>query len=119
MDSRVLKIEKKAKLGWCKRWGGWIWEELAGRVESEYGQNPFHEIVRLKYRIPRIQPSDHKKFDIHKGLSKDASISLRRKKKIIPGGRGRNGPGWEREGKRRTGSGMEDKKRSPEGQENE
>jgi hypothetical protein len=31
-----------------------------------------------------------------KGQSVDASILLRRKKKIITGARGREGPGWER-----------------------
>jgi hypothetical protein len=56
------------------------------------------ELLAKKYRIPRLQPTDCKP----KGQSEDASIPLRRKKKLIMGGRGREGPGWEmgREGNR-------------------
>ena len=34
--------------------------------------------------------------------SEDASIALRRVKKIITGGRGREGPGWESRGRAET-----------------
>jgi hypothetical protein len=48
--------------------------------------------ISRKYRNPRIQPIDHKKCKKQKGLNEDASIPLRRGKKIITGGRGREGP---------------------------
>jgi hypothetical protein len=35
-------------------------------------------ILAPKHRIPRIQPTDYKKFNKQKGPSKDASITLRR-----------------------------------------
>ena len=45
-----------------------------------------------------IQLIDHMKFN-KKGVPNDnASIPLRREKKIITGGRGKEGPGSEREG---------------------
>jgi hypothetical protein len=46
-------------------------------------------ILDKKYRKPRIQPTDCKKFNKQKGPGKDASIPLRKGKKIIIGGRGR------------------------------
>ena len=48
------------------------------------------------YRGPRIQPIDHKTYNKQKGPSEDVSILLRRGKKIITGGRGREGPEWEK-----------------------
>ena len=45
------------------------------------------------YRIPRIQSTELKKTNKLKGLSEDASIPRGRTKKIIVGGRGREGPG--------------------------
>ena len=41
------------------------------------------------------------KLNKKEGPSVDASIPLRRGNKIITGGRGREGPGWEREGGRK------------------
>ena len=63
--------------------------------------------ISQKYRIPWIQPTDHEKYNKQKCSSEDASISFRRRKEIIAGGRGREGPGWERERgeKKGTGSG--------------
>ena len=48
------------------------------------------------YRTPSINHIDYKKFSKKEGPSNDASIPLRRGKTIITGGRGREGPGWER-----------------------
>jgi hypothetical protein len=65
-----------------------------------------------------MQPTDLKKYKKQKD-PKDASILLRSGKEIIMGGRGREGPGWERGGEKgnriRYGGGAES---SPEGQEN-
>jgi hypothetical protein len=44
------------------------------------------------YRIPRIQPTEHKKCNKQKCPSNEASIPLRRGKEIITGGRGRERP---------------------------
>ena len=44
-------------------------------------------------RVPTIQPTVHLKLTKKEGPSVDASISLRRGKKIITGGREREGPG--------------------------
>ena len=52
------------------------------------------------------------------GPSVDASIPLRRGNKIIMGGRGREGPGWQREGGVWTRY-LKRQESSPEGQENE
>jgi hypothetical protein len=52
--------------------------------------------ISQKYRILRIPPTDRKKYNKQKGPSKDVSFLLRRRKKIIIGGRGREGPGCER-----------------------
>jgi hypothetical protein len=54
-------------------------------------------ILALKYRITRIQPTDHKKFNKQKGLSDEVSIVLRRGKEIITGIRVTAEPGWEME----------------------
>ena len=43
-----------------------------------------------------LQSTDPKKLNKKEGPSEDASIPLRRGNKIIMGGRGREGPGWER-----------------------
>lgn len=43
-----------------------------------------------------IHPTDSKKFIRKEGPNEDVSISLRRGNKIIPGGRGREGPGRRR-----------------------
>jgi hypothetical protein len=59
------------------------------------------------YRIPRIVTS-------RKAQKKDASIPLRRGKKIIMGCRGREGPGLEMGGEKGVGQ-----KKHPEGQQNE
>jgi hypothetical protein len=48
-----------------------------------------------------IQLTDYIKFNMNKDPGEDASITLRKEKKIITGGRGRKGPGWKRgEGER-------------------
>jgi hypothetical protein len=49
-----------------------------------------------QYRIPRTL-STEPKVNKPKGPSENASIPLRRKKKAITVGRGREGSGWERE----------------------
>jgi hypothetical protein len=50
-------------------------------------------ILAKKDRVPTIQPTVHLKLTKKEGPSVDASISLRRGKKIITGGREREGPG--------------------------
>jgi hypothetical protein len=55
-----------------------------------------------KCRIPRKQPIDCKKYNKQKCPSEKVSTSLRRGKDIIGGGRGREGPGWERGKKKRN-----------------
>ena len=75
--------------------------------------------ISQKYRITRIQSTDHKKCSKQKGASKDASIPLRRGNKIITGDRGREEPGWEmgeggeKGGKIRYGAGTGEKPREP------
>jgi hypothetical protein len=44
-------------------------------------------LLAPKYRIPMIHPTDHKMFNKKQGPSEDASIPLRREKKITMGGR--------------------------------
>ena len=44
-------------------------------------------ILAKKYRIPRIQPTDHKKCNKQKFPSEKASIPLRKGKELITGGR--------------------------------
>ena len=61
-------------------------------------------ILAKKYRIPRIQPTDHKKCNKQKCPSEEVSTTLRTEKEIIMRGRGREGT--EREGERGTGSDM-------------
>jgi hypothetical protein len=53
---------------------------------------------KKKYRISRIQFTELKKIYKQKGSSEDASVPLGREKKTITGGRGKEGPGWERGG---------------------
>jgi hypothetical protein len=80
--------------------------------------------ISQNYRIPIIQPTDHKKmFNKMEGPTADASISLRRGNKIITEGRGmeerREGDGGGRKLFRRkeegemkgTGSGMGEERR--------
>jgi hypothetical protein len=50
------------------------------------------------YSIPRIQSTELKQVNKHRGLSEDPSIILEKEIKIINGGRGRQGPKWERKG---------------------
>jgi hypothetical protein len=64
---------------------------------------------KTKNRIPRIQPTDRKKFNKKEGPSEDASIPLTRGNKIITQGtkgEGHLGRRWVGEGKRGTGSGV-------------
>jgi hypothetical protein len=49
--------------------------------------------TQKKYRIPRIQSAELKKFNKPKGPSEDSSIPLGRKKKAIILGRGRKRQG--------------------------
>ena len=46
---------------------------------------------KKKYRIPRTQPRELKKFNKPKGPSEDNSIPLERKKKAVMMGGGRKG----------------------------
>ena len=71
--------------------------------------SPNKRILAQKYRTPRIKHIDYKKFNKKEGPSNDVSIPLRQGKKIITGGKGREGPGWKRvrgEEKWGTGSGI-------------
>ena len=72
-----------------------------------------------KLRTPRIQLIDHRKLNKKKGQSMAASISLRRGKKIIIGGKGREGPKWGEKGERKGGMGSsmgrDRRERDPEG----
>jgi hypothetical protein len=51
------------------------------------------DISQKTYRIPRTQPTGLKKVNKLKDLSKGASIPLRREKKAVTEGRGREGHG--------------------------
>jgi hypothetical protein len=48
------------------------------------------------FRMPMIQHTSHMKLKKNEGPSVDSSVPLRRKNKIIIGGRGKEGPGWQR-----------------------
>jgi hypothetical protein len=50
-----------------------------------------------------IQPTDHIKLNKKEGHSVYASNPLRRRNKIITGGRGKEGSGWERGGEGKEG----------------
>ena len=65
-------------------------------------------ILAQEFRIPKIQLTDRMKLNKKEVQSMNASIPLRIMNKIITGGRGREGPEWERgEGQKAgTGSGM-------------
>jgi hypothetical protein len=68
------------------------------------------------------QLTDHMKLNKKEVQSVDVSILFRRENKIITGGRGREGLGWELEGGRKRGAGSSmgiDMRENPEGQENE
>ena len=54
--------------------------------------------ITQKLRIPPIQSTNHMELKKKEDQSVDASVFLRRKNKIIIGGRGREASGWEREG---------------------
>ena len=49
------------------------------------------------FRIPMVQLTEFMKLNKEEGPRVDSSIPLRRGNKIIIGGRGREGPRWERE----------------------
>jgi hypothetical protein len=67
-----------------------------------------------------IKPTDCKQFKMKESSSKNASIPLRRRNKIIKGGREKDGPGGKGEGGKGPGSGMGwGRKEAPEGQKNE
>lgn len=57
-----------------------------------------------KLRISMVQFTDHKKLNKIEAQSVNASIQLRMGNKIITGGRGREGPGWERGGREEKGN---------------
>jgi hypothetical protein len=54
--------------------------------------------ISQNYRIHRIKLLELRKFSKQKGSIEDDSIPLRRGQKLITGGRGREGSGWEGEG---------------------
>ena len=56
-------------------------------------------LLAKKYRIPMIQPIDHKQYNKMEGPSEDASIPLRRGNKIIVAGRGKRNLGSRGEGR--------------------
>ena len=60
------------------------------------------QILAKNYRIPMIQP---KTIEVKQegSTSEDASIPLRLGNKIVMGGRGKEGPGWERRGRGEQG----------------
>ena len=51
------------------------------------------DVKKKKYRIPKIQSIELKKFNKLKGPNEDASVPLGREKKAIT--RGREGGAWE------------------------
>jgi hypothetical protein len=53
--------------------------------------------ISQNYRIHRIKLLELRKFSKQKGSIEDDSIPLRRGQKLITGGRGREGSGWEGE----------------------
>ena len=55
-------------------------------------------ILVYKYRTPRIQPTNCKKYNKQKGSSEDASIPLHKGEKIFMGVRWSEWPGLERGG---------------------
>ena len=54
--------------------------------------------ISQKVQIPTIQLTDQMKLKKKEGPNVDTSIPLRKRNKIIKGGRGREGPRWERGG---------------------
>ena len=74
-------------------------------------------------RIPIGQLTNHMKLNKKEGPSVYTSIPLRKGNKIVIGGRGREGPGWERERRRKRGGSRIKyggrQERSPDGQVNE
>jgi hypothetical protein len=54
--------------------------------------------------IPRIHSTELKKVNKPKDPSESASIPLGQENKVITGGRGREGSGWERRGKQKRGT---------------
>ena len=52
--------------------------------------------IRKKFGIPTIQLTDNMKLQMKEDQSADASVLLRRRNKIIKGGRLREGPERER-----------------------
>ena len=73
------------------------------------------------FRIPMIQLTDLMKINKKEDPSENTSFLLRRENKMIMGGRGLEGSGWERgrmDG-RREWEGRIRQERNPEGQENE
>jgi hypothetical protein len=57
-------------------------------------------LAKKKFRIPRTQPTGLKKINKLKVPSEDALIPLEREKKMVMRNRGREGPGWEKGGRR-------------------
>jgi hypothetical protein len=100
--------------------GKWIELENSFLSEVTQTQNDMHGMyLAKKYRIPRMQVTDHKKCNKKEGPSEDASIPLGWVKEMITGGRGRDGPrwergeGWERGNRIRYGGGTGEKPRGP------
>lgn len=55
-------------------------------------------ILAKKYRKPRVQPTDHKKYNKKKGSNECASIPCRMGNKKVMGDRGKKGPRREKRG---------------------
>ena len=92
------------------------WMELENIILTEITQTQkdMHGMYSLisgysppkKYRIPRIQFSELKKFNKLKGPNEDALIPLGSEKKVITGV-GRERPGWKRQRRREEGNMIE------------
>jgi len=76
-------------------------------------------VLTKKFKIPMIQFTDYMKLNKKKGSSVEAPIPLRKWKKRIMGGRGREEPGWERGENKGRFRYERRQERIPESQENE
>jgi hypothetical protein len=70
--------------------------ELENVIMSDITQIQRTCMVCTQYRIPRIKSTELKKANKPKGPREDASVSLRRERKAIAEGRGREGYEWEK-----------------------
>ena len=72
------------------------------RENPDPREHTWHVLTDRKFRIPMIQLTDHMTLNKNEGPSVDPSIPLRRRNKIITGGRGREGPRWNNEGEEKN-----------------